>query len=163
MFYKSNIVNAFPIHSSAESKVGAVGSTPPPGPTGVDLYSRFAFAGAVCCSVTHGALTPVDVVKTRIQLEPEVYNKVCLPPCRHFQFCSSCRPASKCRKRASQTRLGFRRAAKFSLGVQTLALTLQTSSHVVLNTPADAVPSVSSREWCLPSARLFGMMVLVHF
>jgi solute carrier family 25 (mitochondrial phosphate transporter), member 3 len=29
--------------------------------TGIDLYSRFAFAGAVCCSVTHGALTPVDV------------------------------------------------------------------------------------------------------
>lgn len=29
--------------------------------SGVDLYSRFAFAGAVCCSVTHGALTPVDV------------------------------------------------------------------------------------------------------
>ncbi len=27
----------------------------------VSLYSRFAFAGAVCCSVTHGALTPVDV------------------------------------------------------------------------------------------------------
>jgi len=44
-------------------------------PTGLDLYSRFAFAGAVCCSVTHGAVTPVDVVKTRIQLEPTVYNK----------------------------------------------------------------------------------------
>ncbi len=29
--------------------------------TGVGLYSRFALAGAVCCSVTHGALTPVDV------------------------------------------------------------------------------------------------------
>jgi len=29
--------------------------------SGIDLYSRFAFAGAVCCSVTHGALTPVDV------------------------------------------------------------------------------------------------------
>ena len=30
-------------------------------PSGLDLYSRFAFAGAVCCSVTHGGLTPVDV------------------------------------------------------------------------------------------------------
>lgn len=30
-------------------------------PTGIDLYSRFALAGAVCCAVTHGALTPVDV------------------------------------------------------------------------------------------------------
>ena len=29
--------------------------------SGVGLYSRFALAGAVCCSVTHGALTPVDV------------------------------------------------------------------------------------------------------
>lgn len=29
--------------------------------SGINLYSRFAFAGAVCCSVTHGALTPVDV------------------------------------------------------------------------------------------------------
>lgn len=42
---------------------------------GIDLYSRFALAGALCCSITHGGLTPVDVVKTRIQLEPEVYNK----------------------------------------------------------------------------------------
>ncbi|KNE57909.1 hypothetical protein AMAG_04752 [Allomyces macrogynus ATCC 38327] len=44
-------------------------------PTGVDLYARYAFAGAMCCSLTHGALTPVDVVKTRIQLEPTVYNR----------------------------------------------------------------------------------------
>ena len=32
--------------------------------SGLDLYSRFAFAGAVCCSVTHGSLTPVDVYDT---------------------------------------------------------------------------------------------------
>ncbi|KAG0300258.1 mitochondrial phosphate carrier protein [Dissophora globulifera] len=44
-------------------------------PTGAALYARFALAGAICCGVTHGALTPVDVVKTRIQLEPTVYNK----------------------------------------------------------------------------------------
>ena len=29
--------------------------------SGFALYSRFAFAGAVCCSLTHGGLTPVDV------------------------------------------------------------------------------------------------------
>lgn len=29
--------------------------------SGLALYSRFALAGAVCCSVTHGGLTPVDV------------------------------------------------------------------------------------------------------
>jgi solute carrier family 25 phosphate transporter 3 len=37
--------------------------------SGVALYSRIAFAGAVCCSVTHGALTPVDVyVPRRLRL-----------------------------------------------------------------------------------------------
>ncbi|KAI8329023.1 mitochondrial carrier domain-containing protein [Choanephora cucurbitarum] len=44
-------------------------------PTGANLYARFALAGAICCSITHGAMTPVDVVKTRIQLSPEIYNK----------------------------------------------------------------------------------------
>jgi hypothetical protein len=29
--------------------------------SGLALYSRFALSGAVCCSITHGALTPVDV------------------------------------------------------------------------------------------------------
>lgn len=29
--------------------------------SGLALYSRFAFAGAVCCAVTHGGMTPVDV------------------------------------------------------------------------------------------------------
>ncbi|QPG97658.1 mitochondrial phosphate carrier protein [Epichloe festucae Fl1] len=43
--------------------------------SGLALYSRFALAGAVCCSVTHGGLTPVDVVKTRIQLDPKTYNR----------------------------------------------------------------------------------------
>ncbi|PGH15921.1 hypothetical protein AJ79_02088 [Helicocarpus griseus UAMH5409] len=49
----------------------------PQGPqmSGLNLYARFAFAGAVCCSVTHGALTPVDVVKTKIQLDPVTYNR----------------------------------------------------------------------------------------
>lgn len=74
----------------------AVKQTASSAPTGVDLYARlvnmitnsvlfiqianeirrFALAGALGCAVTHGALTPVDVVKTRIQLEPEVYNRV---------------------------------------------------------------------------------------
>ncbi|KAI1652029.1 mitochondrial phosphate carrier protein Mir1 [Daldinia loculata] len=41
----------------------------------LSLYSKFALAGAICCSVTHGSLTPVDVVKTRIQLDPVTYNR----------------------------------------------------------------------------------------
>ncbi|PWW79769.1 mitochondrial carrier [Tuber magnatum] len=52
-----------------------VSNTKPEQLSGLQLYSRFAFAGAVCCGVTHGALTPVDVVKTRIQLDPVTYNR----------------------------------------------------------------------------------------
>ncbi|KAI1635493.1 mitochondrial phosphate carrier protein [Biscogniauxia mediterranea] len=36
---------------------------------------RYAFSGAICCSFTHAILTPVDVVKTRVQLEPVRYNR----------------------------------------------------------------------------------------
>lgn len=25
-------------------------------PTGANLYARFAFAGAICCAITHGAM-----------------------------------------------------------------------------------------------------------
>lgn len=38
-------------------------------------YLKSAVAGGLCCSITHGALCPVDVVKTRIQLDPITYNK----------------------------------------------------------------------------------------
>ncbi|KAF8322518.1 mitochondrial carrier [Clavulina sp. PMI_390] len=69
--YKGLYTAQYPIASVSEKVEAAV----KPSPKGADLYARFAIAGAVCCSVTHGALTPVDVVKTRIQLEPEVYNR----------------------------------------------------------------------------------------
>jgi solute carrier family 25 phosphate transporter 3 len=38
-------------------------------------YLKAALAGGICCSITHGALCPVDVVKTRIQLDPVKYNR----------------------------------------------------------------------------------------
>jgi len=38
-------------------------------------YVKGAAAGGICCSITHSALCPVDVVKTRIQLDPIKYNK----------------------------------------------------------------------------------------
>lgn len=50
--------------AAAQPKVDAVVEKVKPAaaaPSGFALYSRFALAGAVCCSVTHGALTPVDV------------------------------------------------------------------------------------------------------
>ena len=50
--------------SNAPAPVQQVAEKVAPAPqkmSGLQLYSGFAFAGAVCCSVTHGALTPVDV------------------------------------------------------------------------------------------------------
>lgn len=70
---------ASPATSTGSSKVDAVvqkvAANTPEKLSGVQLYSRFALAGAICCSVTHGGLTPVDVVKTRIQLDPVTYNR----------------------------------------------------------------------------------------
>ncbi|KAL8742139.1 MAG: hypothetical protein Q9190_005337 [Brigantiaea leucoxantha] len=67
-----------PPTATGSSKLDAakqiVAAKSPEKPTGLALYSRFALAGAICCSITHGGLTPVDVVKTRIQLDPVVYN-----------------------------------------------------------------------------------------
>merc|ERR1740121_924953 len=36
---------------------------------------RFFVAGGVCAATSHGITTPIDVVKTKIQANPEVYNK----------------------------------------------------------------------------------------
>ncbi|KAF8866964.1 mitochondrial carrier [Acephala macrosclerotiorum] len=70
---------ASPATSTGSLKVDAVvqevAANTPEKLSGVALYSRFALAGAVCCSATHGGLTPVDVVKTRIQLDPITYNR----------------------------------------------------------------------------------------
>merc|ERR1719199_1553427 len=38
-------------------------------------YVKGALSGGICCGITHGAVCPIDVVKTRIQLQPDVYNK----------------------------------------------------------------------------------------
>jgi len=38
-------------------------------------YLKGALAGGLCCSITHGAACPIDVVKTRMQLDPVKYNK----------------------------------------------------------------------------------------
>ena len=61
----SAMAAAAPPRSSGSPKLDAVvqktSAKTPEKLSGVALYSRFALAGAVCCSVTHGALTPVDV------------------------------------------------------------------------------------------------------
>ncbi|KAL6080173.1 mitochondrial phosphate carrier protein [Balamuthia mandrillaris] len=39
----------------------------------MELYLRYALAGAQCCMLTHTVLVPIDVVKTRLQTERGVY------------------------------------------------------------------------------------------
>lgn len=65
--------------TSVDKTPGAVLLAPSP----TDSFARYdamyylkgAAAGGICCSITHGALTPVDVVKTRVQLDPIKYNQ----------------------------------------------------------------------------------------
>jgi Mitochondrial carrier protein len=54
------------------SPIGSVLLAPSPAGTKHDAlyYLKGAAAGGICCSITHGALCPVDVVKTRVQLDP---------------------------------------------------------------------------------------------
>ncbi|GAA5951087.1 hypothetical protein JCM8115_005050 [Rhodotorula mucilaginosa] len=42
-----------------------------PNLTGTD-YTKFFAAGAACCLASHGGMVPIDVVKTRIQLDPSL-------------------------------------------------------------------------------------------
>jgi hypothetical protein len=48
------------------------------------MYVRYALAGALCCALTHGAVVPVDVVKTRMQLERGVYTRGLLATAAHL-------------------------------------------------------------------------------
>eukprot|EP01080_Neovahlkampfia_damariscottae_P002583 gene2583-3545_t len=41
---------------------------------GLMHYIKGAAAGGICCSITHAGMCPVDVVKTRIQLDPVKYS-----------------------------------------------------------------------------------------
>ncbi len=42
----------------------------------LDKLLRFSLSGAICCSSVHIVLTPIDVVKTRIQTDPDKYTDV---------------------------------------------------------------------------------------
>eukprot|EP00474_Spongospora_subterranea_P008910 CRZ09368.1 hypothetical protein [Spongospora subterranea] len=47
----------------------------PQGPFNAMYFVKGALSGGICCGITHGALCPVDVIKTRIQLDPVTYNR----------------------------------------------------------------------------------------
>ncbi|KAF8442922.1 mitochondrial carrier domain-containing protein [Boletus edulis BED1] len=59
--------------TSLDNRMGSMTMKPVSPFTSRD-YVSFFFAGAVCCTITHGAMTPVDVVKTRIQVDPAYKN-----------------------------------------------------------------------------------------
>jgi len=65
---RRNMVAASPAEGDAGKVMGQ-------GPFDVKYFLSGALAGGICCGLTHGALTPVDVVKTRIQLDPVKYNQ----------------------------------------------------------------------------------------
>lgn len=68
------VTMASPATSTGSTKVDAVvqkaAANAPGQLSGIALYSRFALAGAICCSVTHGALTPVDVYVASLSHPP---------------------------------------------------------------------------------------------
>ena len=73
--------NSFGLFKGLHPSLAASGNAAGPGtvmgqgPFGIKYYLQGALAGGICCGLTHGALTPVDVVKTRIQLDPVKYNQ----------------------------------------------------------------------------------------
>jgi len=75
--YTSLVFPKSVIYSRMEKKQSNIIATSAHGAKKYDLsyYLKGALAGGICCSVTHGGLTPVDVVKTRIQLDPVTFNK----------------------------------------------------------------------------------------
>eukprot|EP01133_Synstelium_polycarpum_P015945 gene15945-18957_t len=43
-------------------------------PLSMGLFLKYGMAGALCCSITHSAVVPLDVVKTRLQTNPAKYS-----------------------------------------------------------------------------------------
>lgn len=71
---------------SAAEKTAPVGSAVEPltpAFTAKD-YSIFFAAGALCCTLSHGGMTPIDVVKTRIQIDPALKGMSLLSGGRHI-------------------------------------------------------------------------------
>ena len=58
---------------NASSSTGGPRSTPFQVPQfTINDYTKFFSAGALCATLTHGAMTPIDVIKTRIQIDPSL-------------------------------------------------------------------------------------------
>lgn len=73
----SNFLSLFAILASTAdaSAAGAAASAAKSFSSKIDIDYRYFIAGGVCAATSHGITTPIDVVKTKMQAEPEVYNK----------------------------------------------------------------------------------------
>ena len=65
---------------SSQKNAGVTGSAAASAANGAlsalkSLDYRYFVAGGTCAAISHGITTPIDVVKTRIQSEPQKYNK----------------------------------------------------------------------------------------
>jgi solute carrier family 25 phosphate transporter 3 len=69
------------------SRVFSAASTAVAVQRGAEHYLKGAFAGGICCAITVGAVCPVDVVKTRMQLYPKVHIE--LPPVTIYPVCTA--------------------------------------------------------------------------
>jgi solute carrier family 25 phosphate transporter 3 len=66
---------AFRVAPKAPTMVAASGDAGAFDKYNLEYYLKGALAGGICCAITHGALCPVDVVKTKIQLDSVKYNR----------------------------------------------------------------------------------------
>lgn len=68
-----SVVTFVSITSSIHSVEGGAAGAAANGLKSLDY--RYFVAGGVCAATSHGITTPIDVVKTKMQAQPEVYNK----------------------------------------------------------------------------------------
>ena len=77
--YQKAYPNAFKrLRRRIDSEFGPRGRAPIERDMDLDLstYLRFCASGAICASSVHLALTPLDVVKTKVQTAPDVYPSI---------------------------------------------------------------------------------------
>ena len=51
-------------------------TAPPPPPDAQEFYQACALGGILACGLTHTAVTPLDVVKCNMQIDPKSYTGI---------------------------------------------------------------------------------------
>lgn len=71
------------LQAASRGSLGSIGRSPVTREVGLDpqIYKLFAFSGGLGCSLTHLAVVPLDVVKTRLQTRPGRCVRALALPC----------------------------------------------------------------------------------